>query len=535
MAEVKGLDEDIELPTITVKYYIKDKPKYAIIRQNYDCELLTVFFENNSSGDTIALQRFGDVFEWILKNNYRANATKRMKRDWKGRLKYLVIGFAYLGNKKLMKNWEQIWKDKIKKKLAKIIEHMFSKYYESGNHLNRDGLSENDNITSTFLEEHIYTFEIEWTYYLGNKNLSEKILRDNLEKLDDVAWSYVSTCEYLSEDFYKYILNSQYASKLNIKSLCSNINLSDNFFERLPSQYKLDWYNLCGNNNLTLAFFKRHKGRIVWKGLCSNENIPAQFFLDNLDKLDKDAWIYLCGNKRMTDSFYDSIYNSMYQNKLDWNELCGNKNLTEKFYTKYMKYINWKRISDHPNISEKFYRKYIKHLSIIRLCGNKNLSPSFFDMLLRDPKYSKQIYWNSLCENTALTDTFFERLIEDPAYRDKLVWYMLCSNTNLSSAFFQRHMNKLDQRALENLYRNTNMTDEFFKKYIEDTNNPRLINKLIFNKGLSPVFLFSYSKYFEDGTIAWNSFDAFKEKQASKEVKKLYKQFGVEGVVHMKK
>lgn len=537
MNEVKGLDEDIKLPSITIKYYIKNKPKYATINQDYDCELLSVFFENNNTGETITLKRFGDVFEWILRNNYKA--TKHMKEDWKGRLKYFVIGLAYLGNKKLMKDWEQIWKDKIKKNWVRVIECFFSKYYDTDKHLNPDGLSENDNITSKFMYDHSYRFEIGWIYYVDNKNMSENILREHLEELTKQDWSGVSLCKYLPESFYEDILKSQYASKLVISNLCYNTNLSDRFFVRLLNsplyRDKIDWYGLCYNSNISVSFYKKYKAKINWRALCNNKNIPSQFFLKNLDKLNKDAWNNLCRNNRMSESFYESIFDSNYRNKLDWDNLCRNENLTEKFYEKYIKYIVWETISIHPNISEYFYEKYIKYISIPYLCRNKNVSPSFFNMLLSNPKYSKQIQWEWLCENTALTDKFVERLLKDPEYKPKILWVKLCGNTNLSPSFFKKHIRKLNRQALEALYRNTNMTGDFFDEYIKNTNNPRLINKLILNEGLSPVFLFSYSKYFEDGEIAWNSFDVFKEKKASIEVKKLYKQFGVDGVVHMTK
>lgn len=343
-------------------------------------------------------------------------------------------GLIYFGNlesittflRLIRKNEEMLWWDSL---YSNINANKFNIHFTCANdpdivskYISKVNLS---NIALTLTEEVFY------------------ILQHHNMEFNAFIWIKLCSNTNLSEEFFE-----QHLYELIPHSISKNTNLSEEFFERHPEL--INWPSLCRNTNIGEKFFRRNIKYIHWLSLCTNPSLSEKFFSQCLKYINTINSYNLSSNTKLTEKFFEK-----HLDIVNWPKLCTNINLSEEFLMKYSDKINWGCLSYNTNYDDKFFERYIERVNWDALCQNTgNISEKFFD------KYSNKINWYYLCANTNISEEFFEKYIE------LVEWDRLCTNTNLSEEFFLKHIDKIDWW---NLTMNSNISAEFILNNCNDT------------------------------------------------------------------
>ena len=217
----------------------------------------------------------------------------------------------------------------------------------------------------------------------------------------------------IGKPFYKEGINSYKINKniLNMNSnaislinendiycrgLCTNSNGVELLKKNVPkiwNDFTACLYHISSNPNLLNFLMDNfHKNDWDWKGLCKNLNpkvIPL--LINNIDKLGKTEWEYLCENPNAMCIIENNI------DKISWEHLAKNINAIS-FLEKHLNNFDESIISQKiPNYRiEDFWMNIFSNKNAI------NIIQKYFYKKVEttDDIYTKYKYWYSLFKNT---------------------------------------------------------------------------------------------------------------------------------------
>ena len=191
------------------------------------------------------------------------------------------------------------------------------------------------------------------------------------ERIAQGNWDFISTYEFLSEDFMR-----TFKDKLNWSVLFEWQRMSNSFIKENIDKIKTkdDWFSVVFSQNLSEDFIDKYSDTLNWHTIFECQYLNAAFIEKHIDKINKDFmgvdWYNISVRGLLTEEFIEK-----YPKELDWDNISQYQVLSEEFIEKHKDKVNWKLISEYQPLSEEFIEKHKDDVSWEEINYYQKLSP----------------------------------------------------------------------------------------------------------------------------------------------------------------
>jgi hypothetical protein len=171
----------------------------------------------------------------------------------------------------------------------------------------------------------------------AEQQINEFLLEKQMEEdINDINWNEICSSLNLSVNFFERIIKDGYA---NFEALCLNKYIPHEFFQKLiDKNLPVDWSALCRNESIHVEFFEKaikENKDIDWMFLSENKNLPVWFFEKAIKENKPVNYQFLCCNEKLPAEFFEKLI--LEGKPISWECLCRNRNLPLSFFKKYNK------------------------------------------------------------------------------------------------------------------------------------------------------------------------------------------------------